>query len=83
MPAPPPVEITGPTAVPEAGDLFEAVEDERSARELAEQRIARQEKQFSAFQKVTLDNLFSQMAQNAMKRIASWSRPTCRAPPRL
>ena len=35
-----PVEITGLTAVPEAGDLFEAVEDERLARELAEQRIA-------------------------------------------
>ena len=33
-----PVEITGLTAVPEAGDLFEAVEDERLARELAEQR---------------------------------------------
>ena len=43
-----PVEITGLTAVPEAGDLFEAVEDERLARELAEQRIAAaKEKQFS------------------------------------
>ena len=31
-----PVEITGLTAVPEAGDLFEAVADERLARELAE-----------------------------------------------
>ena len=63
-----PVEITGLTAVPEAGDLFEAVEDERLARELAEQRItAAKEKQFSSFQKVTLDNLFSQMAQNDMK----------------
>ena len=66
-----PVEITGLTAVPEAGDLFEAVEDERLARELAEQRIAAaKEKQFSAFQKVTLDNLFSQMAQNDMKELA-------------
>ena len=51
-----PVEITGLTAVPEAGDLFEAVEDERLARELAEQRVAAaKEKQFSSFQKVTLD----------------------------
>ena len=66
-----PVEITGLTAVPEAGDLFEAVEDERLARELAEQRIAAaKEKQFSAFQKVTLDNLFTQMAQNDMKELA-------------
>ena len=66
-----PVEITGLTAVPEAGDLFEAVADERLARELAEQRIAAaKEKQFSSFQKVTLDNLFSQMAQNDMKELA-------------
>ena len=66
-----PVEITGLTAVPEAGDLFEAVEDERLARELAEQRIAAaKEKQFSSFQTVTLDNLFSQMAQNDMKELA-------------
>lgn len=66
-----PVEITGLTAVPEAGDLFEAVADERLARELAEQRIAAaKEKQFSAFQKVTLDNLFTQMAQNDMKELA-------------
>ena len=64
-------EITGLTAVPEAGDLFEAVEDERLARELAEQRVAAaKEKQFSSFQKVTLDNLFSQMAQNDMKELA-------------
>ena len=63
-----PVEITGLTAVPEAGDL---VEDERLARELAEKRAAAaKEKQFSAFQKVTLDNLFTQMAQNDMKELA-------------
>ncbi len=66
-----PVEITGLTEVPEAGDLFEAVEDERLARELAENRAAAaKEKQFSAFQKVTLDNLFAQMAQNDMKELA-------------
>ena len=66
-----PVEITGLTAVPEAGDLFEAVEDERLARELAEQRIAAaKEKQFSAFQKVTLDNLFSQIEQGEMKELS-------------
>ena len=41
------------------------------ARQLAEQRIAdAKEKQFSSFQKVTLDNLFSQMAQNDMKELA-------------
>jgi translation initiation factor IF-2 len=66
-----PVEITGLTEVPEAGDQFEAVEDERLARELADQRaIAAKEKQFAAYTKVTLDNLFSQMAQNDMKELA-------------
>ena len=66
-----PVEITGLTAVPEAGDLFEAVADERLARELAEQRIAAaKEKQFSSFQKVTLDNLFSQIEQGEMKELS-------------
>ena len=77
------MEITGLTAVPEAGDLFEAVEDERLARELAEQRIAAaKEKQFSAFQKVTLDNLFSQMAQNDMKELAIVVKADVQAPPR-
>ncbi len=66
-----PVEITGLTEVPEAGDQFEAVEDERLARELADQRAtAAKEKQFAAYTKVTLDNLFSQMAQNDMKELA-------------
>ena len=56
---PPPVEITGLTEVPAAGDLFEAVEDERLARELADKRTAEaKEKQFAAYTKVTLDNLF-------------------------
>ena len=35
-----PVEITGLTEVPEAGELFEAVEDERLARELADKRLS-------------------------------------------
>ena len=66
-----PVEITGLAEVPEAGDQFEAVEDERLARELADQRTAAaKEKQFAAYTKVTLDNLFSQMAQNDMKELA-------------
>ena len=65
-----PVEITGLTEVPQAGDAFEAVEDERLARELAEKRAnAQKEKQFAAYTKVTLDNLFSQMAQNDMKEL--------------
>ncbi len=51
-----PVEITGMTEVPAAGDIFNAVEDERLARELVEQRRSEQkEAQFKNYQKVTLD----------------------------
>ena len=65
-----PVEITGLTEVPEAGELFEAVEDERLARELADRRTTEaKEKQFAAYTKVTLDNLFDQMAANDMKEL--------------
>ena len=65
-----PVEITGLTEVPEAGELFEAVEDERLARELADKRTAEaKEKQFAAYTKVTLDNLFDEMAANDMKEL--------------
>ena len=65
-----PVEITGLTEVPTAGEIFEAVEDERLARELADKRTTEaKEKQFAAYTKVTLDNLFDQMAQNDMKEL--------------
>ena len=65
-----PVEITGLTEVPSAGDLFDAVEDEKLARELAEKRSnAIKEEKFNAVQKVTLDNLFSQIAQGEMKEL--------------
>ena len=65
-----PVEITGLTEVPTAGDIFEAVEDERLARELADKRTTEaKEKQFAAYTKVTLDTLFDQMAQNDMKEL--------------
>ena len=65
-----PVEITGLTEVPAAGDLFDAVADEKLARELADQRAADQkEKQFSSYQKVTLDNLFSQIEEGERKQL--------------
>ena len=65
-----PVEITGLAEVPSAGDTFNAVEDEKLARELVEQRKheAKQE-QFSAYQKITLDNLFSQIAEGEIKEL--------------
>ena len=65
-----PVEITGLAEVPSAGDTFNAVEDEKLAKELVEQRKheAKQE-QFKSFQKVTLDNLFSQIAEGEIKEL--------------
>ncbi|MGN0626321.1 MAG: translation initiation factor IF-2 [Oscillospiraceae bacterium] len=65
-----PVEITGLAEVPSAGDTFNAVEDERLARELVEQRRHEQkEEAFKSYQKVTLDNLFSQIAEGEMKEL--------------
>ena len=65
-----PVEITGLTDVPGAGDMFNAVEDERLARELVEQRKAQaKEEIFKSFQKVTLDNLFEQISVGEMKEL--------------
>ena len=65
-----PVEITGLAEVPSAGDVFNAVEDERLARELVEQRKHEAKQQeFNKYQKVTLDNLFSQIEQGEIKEL--------------
>ena len=65
-----PVEITGLAEVPSAGDIFNAVEDERLARELVDQRKHEQkQEQFNAYRKVTLDNLFSQIAEGEIKEL--------------
>lgn len=59
-----PVEIIGLAEVPESGDEFAAVEDERMARELAEQRRNQsKEEQFRANAKVSLDALFDQISE--------------------
>ncbi len=66
-----PVEIMGLAEVPTSGDIFNAVTDERLARELVEQRkTAAKEEMFSQYQKVTLDNLFDQMHEGEMKELA-------------
>ena len=65
-----PVEIIGMSEVPEAGDDFYVVDDERMARELAEQR--KQEKKDAMnrpVQKVSLDDLFSQIKEGEMKTL--------------
>ena len=65
-----PVEITGLADVPAPGDEFNAVTDERMARELVEQR--RQAEKDAAAKlntKVTLDNLFAKMQEGEMKEL--------------
>ena len=65
-----PVEITGLAEVPAPGDEFNAVTDERMARELVEQRKqAAKDAAAMAMQKVTLDNLFARMQEGAMKEL--------------
>ena len=66
-----PVEITGLAEVPAPGDEFNAVIDERMARELVEQRKqAAKDAAANAMQKVTLDNLFAKMQEGEMKELA-------------
>ena len=63
-----PVEIMGLTDVPEAGDTFYEVKDEKMAKHLIERRKRQaREKAINQGTKVTLDNLFSQMEEGKLK----------------
>ena len=64
-----PVEVTGMSEVPEAGDTFNAVSDERMARELAEQRKAERKMAEAKTVKVSLEDLFSRIQQGEMKEL--------------
>ena len=63
-----PVEIMGLTEVPEAGDTFYEVKNEKVAKHLIEKRKRQaREKAINQAPKVTLDNLFSQMEEGNLK----------------
>lgn len=63
-----PVEITGLDSVPSGGDVFNAVSDEKLARQLVEQRRMKQKEEiFGSRTKITLDNLFDQMQMGEIK----------------
>lgn len=65
-----PVEIMGLDEVPEPGELFNVVSDEKLARQLADQRKAeRKTEEANAKKKVTLDNLFSSIEEGEMKEL--------------
>ncbi len=65
-----PVEIIGLAEVPGAGDIFYAVDDEKMARQLVEQRKEKEkEERNKSFHKVTLDNLFQSIQEGEMKEL--------------
>ena len=65
-----PVEVMGLTEVPQAGDVFYEVKDEKMAKHLIERRKRQErEKSINAMQSVTLDNLFSQMEKGNLKQL--------------
>ena len=65
-----PVEVTGLTEVPEAGDIFYEVKDEKTAKHLIEQRkLASREKSIANNDVVTLDNLFEKMESEELKQL--------------
>ena len=64
-----PVEIIGLSEVPQAGDPFFVVEDERLAKELAEQRRAEDKLKQQSQYTVSLDDLFSRIQEGNMKEL--------------
>ena len=65
-----PVEITGLTSVPEAGETFYEVKDEKTAKHLMETRKRKErEKALNATSRVTLDDLFSQIEKGNLKQL--------------
>ena len=65
-----PVEVMGLTEVPESGDIFYEVKDEKMAKHLIERRKrAQREKSINQMAPVTLDNLFSQMEEGKLKQL--------------
>jgi len=64
-----PVEIAGMSEVPMAGDMINAVADERMARELADQRKAAQKAESASSRKVSLEDLFAQIKEGELKEL--------------
>ena len=66
-----PVEVTGLSTTPGAGDTFDVASDEKLARELVERKIHEaKQAEWGAQQKVTLDNLFSSLQDGQMKELS-------------
>lgn len=65
-----PIEIIGLSEVPDAGDIFIVMDDERDARQIAEKRKDKQKQsQQQTAQMISLDDLFSQIQEGKMKEL--------------
>ncbi len=66
-----PVEVTGLGGVPNAGDLFNAVENEKAAKEVSQHRQSKQrENELSKHSKVSLDQLFAKMQEGVVEELS-------------
>ena len=65
-----PVEVTGLDEVPDAGDIFQVVQDLQQAKQVAEERQHKaREKQLVERQHVSLENLFKKIESGKLKEI--------------
>ncbi|MHB8707479.1 MAG: translation initiation factor IF-2 [Desulfuromonadales bacterium] len=65
-----PVEVTGLTGVPDAGEMFHAVEDEKVAKEVAQHRAQKQrEAELAKHSKISLDQLYARIKQGDVKEL--------------
>ena len=65
-----PVEVQGLSGVPQAGDEFVVVTDEKMAKNVSESRqLKTREHELASASKVSLDNLFEKMAEQELKEL--------------
>lgn len=65
-----PVEVLGLASVPEPGDIFDVIEDEKLAKEIATQReIEKKQQEFKEASQIRLEDLFKQMNDDGLKEL--------------
>ena len=64
-----PVEVYGLVELPQAGDIFQVVEDEKTARDLAEQRARQQQAESLLPTRFKLDDIYSQLQEGGTKEL--------------
>jgi len=65
-----PVEVTGLSGVPDAGDTFNALDDEKAAKEVAQHRAQKQrEAELAKTSKVSLDQLYARLQEGDVKEL--------------